>query len=256
MNKNLFLKIVPLLFTTTFALGLNLISQTRITDSADKHSQSNVSQKPKFQILIVNCQSMLYSELCDFVSRYFTQAGVPHSITQRSHDNLSDTIGSKFRGFDLLIISGSQKFFPDSPEVKDVATLLKMAIEKNNYAFGSCFGLQLLAYILDPEEGRLIKKGSWDKDVAIEILWNDSIFENIGTCGDSFITRQYHNYSVPFSGNGNLGQGKILAKSKDGIEIIRIGNVVATQFHPESRYASNPAKRVFKNYLKQFISYN
>ena len=104
------------------------------------------------------------------------------------------------RGLDLLIISGSIKFFPDSPEVKDAASLLKIAIKENKPAFGSCFGLQLLAYLLDPKEGKLIKKDSLDKDVLIEILKNDLIFENIGRAGDSFITRQYHNYSVPFSG--------------------------------------------------------
>ena len=79
------------------------------------------------------------------------------------------------------------------------------------------------------------------------------IFKNIGRAGDSFITRQYHNCSVPYSGNGNLGQGKVLAVSKDGIEIIRVGNVVATQFHPESFYASSSAQCVFKNFLTALV---
>ncbi|MCP2619110.1 hypothetical protein NLC82_06795, partial [Candidatus Aminicenantes bacterium AC-335-A11] len=82
---------------------------------------------------------------------------------------------------------------------------------------------------------------------------DDPIFMNIGKPGDSFITKEYHNYSVPFSKKKNLGQGTILAKSKDGIEIIRIGNVIATQFHPESQYASNTARKVFYNYLQEFI---
>ena len=56
------------------------------------------------------------------------------------------------------------------------------------------------------------------------------------------------------SGKENLGQGIILAKSKDGIETIRIGNIIATQFHPESRFASPSAKRLFRNYLEEFIS--
>ncbi|MCP2605293.1 hypothetical protein NLC29_03975, partial [Candidatus Aminicenantes bacterium AH-873-B07] len=195
-----------------------------------------------------------FSKLCDFVSSYFNRVRVPCIITKRNHNELLDIINSKFREFDLLVISGSYKFFPDSPEVKDVYALLKIAIEQNKYGFLICFGMQLLAYLLDSEKGKLVKGGSWNKDVAIEILKDDLIFKNVGKSGDSFITKEYHNYSVPFPKEKNLGHGTILAKSKDGIEIIRIGNIVATQFHPESQYASDAAKRIFYNYLKEFIS--
>jgi hypothetical protein len=174
-----------------------------------KHYSSKTLQEYKTKLLIVNCQSILYDSLCEFVSSFLTKKEIPHSIIKRNHDNLQDVVNSQFEGFDLLIISGSSTFLPDSPEVQDV---------------------------------------------SIDILIDDSVFQNIGSEGVSFITKQYHNYSVPFSGKENLGKGRILAKSKDGIEIIRTGKIVATQFHPESRYASPQAKCVLQNYLKAFIS--
>lgn len=256
MKKNKLSQIVLFISAVIFSFGLITVTYARRTDSINEQGQSNLYQKNEFHVLIVNCQTSLYSELCDFVSSYFNQAGIPYALIQRNHNNLQDIINSKFKEIDLLIISGSSKFLPDDPEVRDVTTLLKTAIEQNKYGFGVCGGMQFLAYLLDPEKGKLMKKGSWDKDVAIHILYDDLLFEGVGMAGDSFVTRQYHNYSVPFSGKEKLGQGQILAKSKDGIEIIRIGNVVATQFHPESIYASVAAKRVFQNYLKKFISNN
>ena len=236
-------------------LAIGLISSSGIEGRAlpSGHCFSNRFQETSFQVLIVDCQSTLYSRLCDFVSNLFTQEEVSHIITRRKYDSLKDIVESKLKGFDLLIISGSSTFFPDSTEVKDVAALLKISIDQNKYAYGICFGLQLLAYLLDSEEGKLIKSGSWDKDVSIHIIKNDSIFKNVGSKGDSFFTRQYHNYSVLFRGKENLGDGIVLAKSKDGIEIIRVGNVVASQFHPESRFASPEAKRILKNYLREVI---
>lgn len=219
-----------------------------------KHYSSKTLQEYKTKLLIVNCQSILYDSLCEFVSSFLTKKEIPHSIIKRNHDNLQDIVNSQFEGFDLLIISGSSTFLPDSPEVQDVSTLLKIIMKQDKYAFVVCFGLQLLAFLLDSKDGKLVKKGSWDKDVSIDILIDDSVFQNIGSEGVSFITKQYHNYSVPFSGKENLGKGRILAKSKDGIEIIRTGKIVATQFHPESRYASPQAKCVLQNYLKAFIS--
>lgn len=238
---------VSLQITTTYTL-------TAINNDGQTTKSVQVKAKAVANIIIVNCQSTLYPELCDFVSTYFSRAGVPISIIQRNYYNLSDIVNSQLNGIDLLIISGSQSFFPDSPEVEEVATLLRMVIQQNKYAFGVCFGLQLLAYLLDPEEGKLVREGSWDEDITIDILNYDVIFEGVGMPGNSFVTRQYHNYSVPFSKKTKLGQGQILAKSKDGIEIIRIDNVVTTQFHPESHYASIAAKRVFQNYLNEFIS--
>jgi GMP synthase (glutamine-hydrolysing) len=214
------------------------------------------SQITSLEILIIDCQSSLFSELCDFVSHFFNQANVPHTIVRRAHNDLSDLVHSDYQGYQLLVISGSHEYLPDSPEVKDVTVLLRMAVEQNKPAFGACFGLQLLAYVLDPLEGKLIKEGSWDEDVRIEILAEDPIFNDIGEPGDIFTTRQYHYYSVPYSGKGSLGKGKILARSKDGVEILRAGNVLTTQFHPESRFASKAAKRVFQNYLKEFLPVN
>ena len=254
MKKNKILRIVIFLSITTFALGINTSVETKKSDFTNEHISTKIFQEKEFHVLIIDCKSTLYSELCDFVETFFSRTVDPLIITQRKYDNLQDIINSKFKEFDLLIISGSLNFFPDSPEVKDVATLLKIVIEQNKYAFGVCFGLQLLAYLLNPEEGKLIKKGSWDKDVEIDILKDDLIFKSVGRKGDSFTTRQYHNYSVPFPEKENLGPGIILAKSKDGIEIIRIENVIATQFHPESRYASTFAIAIFQNYLKEFVS--
>jgi GMP synthase-like glutamine amidotransferase len=99
-----------------------------------------------------------------------------------------------------LIISGSSTFLPDSPDIQDVSTLLKIIMKQDKHAFGVCFGLQLLAFLLDSKDGKLVKKGSWDKAVSIDILIDDPVFQNIGSEDVSFITQQYHNYSVPFSG--------------------------------------------------------
>ncbi|HEB36671.1 MAG TPA: hypothetical protein ENI18_12640 [Candidatus Aminicenantes bacterium] len=214
---------------------------------------SNRPQESDYQILIIDCGSTIYSELCDLAGNFFTQEKVSHVIAKRRYDSLKDIVKSKLKDFDLLIISGSSTFFPDSPEIKDVAELLQASIEQKKHAFGICFGLQLLAYLLDSKEGRLIKTGYWDEDVLIHILKDDSIFQSVCHKGDTFITRQYHKYSVPFNNKENIGDGIVLAKSKDGIEIIRVGNVVASQFHPESRYASPEAKQIFKNYLREFI---
>jgi tetratricopeptide (TPR) repeat protein len=209
--------------------------------------------KSDYQILIIDCKSTIYSELCDLTSSIFTQENVPHVITRRRYDSLKDIVKSKLKGFDLLIISGSSTFFPDSSEIKDVAELLQASIEQNKHAFGVCFGLQLLAYLLDSKEGKLVKTGNWDDDVRIHILKDDPIFKDVCQKGDTFITRQYHKYSVPSNNKENIGDGVVLAESKDGIEIIRVGNVVASQFHPESRYASPEAKRIYRNYLREFI---
>jgi GMP synthase-like glutamine amidotransferase len=216
-------------------------------------SFSNRFQESDYQILIIDCESTIYSELCDLTGNFLTQEKISHVVTKRRYDNLKDIVKSKLKHFDLLIISGSSTFFPDSLEIEDVAELLRASIEQNKHAFGICFGLQLLAYLLDPKEGKLTKTGYWDEDVLIHILKDDSIFKHVCHKGETFITRQYHKYSVPFKNKENIGAGIILAKSKDGIEIIRAGNVVATQFHPESRYASPEAKQIFKNYLKEFI---
>lgn len=216
-------------------------------------SFSNRSQESDYKILIIDCESTIYSELCNLTDSFFTQEKVSHVITKRRYDNLKDVVKSKLKDFDLLIISGSSTFFPDSTEIKDVAQLLLASIEQNKHAFGVCFGLQLLAYLLDSKEGKLIKAGHWDEDVLIHILKDDPIFKHVCHKGETFITRQYHKYSVPFNDKENIGDGIVLAKSKDGIEIIRAGNVVATQFHPESRYASPEAKQIFRNYLRDFV---
>jgi len=255
MNKIKFLKIFFFISITLLASGFSASIETNKCLLSNEIVSSRVFPETEFRLLIVDCESTLYSELFNLTTSYLTQEEIPYSIVKRKYDNLEDIISLKFKSFDLLIISGSSKFFPYSAEVKDVAILLNTVIEQNKYAFGVCFGLQLLAYLLDSEEGNLVKKGSWDKDINIDIIKADSIFNNVGKQGDSFITRQYHYYSVLYPEKENLGQGKILAKSKDGIEILRIGNIVATQFHPESRYASPSAKRIFQNYLKDFISH-
>jgi len=243
-NKRNFTRRNFLFRCPTFSLAFLVFFHDIITRSIRKLN--------KFHILVVNCESLLFSKLYDFVTTYFNRVKAPYIITKRKYNELSDII-KKLKEFDLIVISGSYKFFPDSPEMQDVRTLLKILMKQNKHGFLICFGMQLLAYLLDSEKGKLIKKGSWDKDVAIEILKDDPIFKNIGKQGDSFITREYHNYSVPFLKKKKLGKGIILAKSKDGIEIIRVGNIVATQFHPESQYASNAAKKVFYNYLQEFI---
>jgi len=255
MNKIKFLKIYFFIFITLLASGFSTSIEINKCPLSNEIVASKVFQKTEVRLLIVDCESTLYSELCNLTTTYLIQEEIPYSIVKRKYDNLEDIISSKFKTFDLLIISGSAKFFPYSEEVKNVAFLLNTIIEQNKYAFGVCFGLQLLAYLLDSEEGKLLKKGSWDKDIKLDIIKADSIFNNVGKKGDSFITREYHYYSVLYPEKENLGQGKILAKSKDGIEILRIGNIIATQFHPESRYASPSAKRIFQNYLKDFISH-
>lgn len=252
MNKTKFLKIFLFIFIVLSASGFWTSIEINKCPLSNEIITSSVFPETEFKLLIVDCESTLYSELCNLTTTYLIQEEISYSIVKRKYDNLEDIVSSKFIGFDLLIISGSSNFFPYSAEAKDVATLLNTVIEQNKYAFGVCFGLQLLSYLLDSEEGNLIKKGSWDKDVKIDIIKTDSIFNNVGKQGDSFFTRQYHYYSVPYPEKENLDQGRILAKSKDGIEILRIGNIVATQFHPESRYASPSAKRIFQNYLKDF----
>ncbi|NIM59449.1 MAG: hypothetical protein GTO16_10985 [Candidatus Aminicenantes bacterium] len=250
------LKVLKNVFSVFIAfLATILISSAWMKSGAfpNRLGFSNRSQEPGYKILIIDCESTIYSELCNLAGNFFTQEKVSHVITKRRYDNLKDIVKSKLKDFDLLIISGSSTFFPDSPEIKDVAELLYASIEQNKHAFGICFGLQLLAYLLDSKEGRLIKTGHWDEDVSIHILKDDPIFKHVCHKGETFITRQYHKYSVPFNNKENIGDGIVLAKSKDGIEIIRVGNAVASQFHPESRYASPEAKQIFKNYLREFI---
>ena len=253
MVKLKILKNVLLIFIVFLATILISSAWMKSWALPNRLSFSNSFQESDYQILIIDCESTIYSELCDLAGNFFTQEKVSHVITKRRYDSLKDIVKSKLKDFDLLIISGSSTFFPDSPEIKDVAELLQASIEQNKHAFGICFGLQLLAYLLDSKEGRLIKTGYWDEDVLVHILKDDSIFKCVSHKGDTFITRQYHKYSVPFNNKENIGDGIVLAKSKDGIEIIRVSNVVASQFHPESRYASPEAKQIFKNYLRKFI---
>lgn len=245
---------VLFILLTIYFFGFNEFIGIGQDVSINRNDLPKIIKKTEYKVLIVDCRSTLYSELCNLTADYLTQEKISYIIYKKNYSDIQDIVSSKLKGFDLLIISGSSNFFPDSPEVKDVATLLKIAIKQNKNAFGVCFGLQLLAYLLDSEEGELVKKGAWDKNVELDILKDDLIFKNIGIKGDSFLTRQYHKYSVPFHNKKTLGHGTILAKSKDGIEIIRVGFVVATQFHPESRYASKEARKIFENYLKEFVS--
>lgn len=197
--------------------------------------------------LVVNCQSTIYERLCDTVSDSLKKGNIKHDLVQKSHDELVDILNSELSDIDVVVFSGSSFYLPDSPKIKNAADLMKMTSQKEKYGFGSCFGVQLLAYVLDPEKGSLIKQGSWDKDVEIQLLQQDPIFEGVA---DPFSTRQYHDYSIPHQdGQVNLGQGRILAKSEDGIEIIRAGKIVGTMFHPESLYASEDATRILQNYL-------
>jgi GMP synthase-like glutamine amidotransferase len=254
MAKVKFLKNIFAISIVFLAITLISSARTKSRAVADGLSLADKFQESGYQILIIDCQSTIYSELCDLTGRFFTQENIAHEITRKRYDGLKDIVESKLKGFDLLIISGSSTFFPDSPEIKDVAELLRVSIEQNKCAFGICFGLQLLAYLLDSKEGQLVKTGHWDEDVFIQILKDDPIFKRVCQKGGKFLTRQYHRYSVPFHDKENIGEGIVLAKSKDGIEIIRVGNVVASQFHPESRYASPEAKRIFENYIREFIS--
>lgn len=198
--------------------------------------------------LIVDLQSKMYARLCDRVELSLYRAGKNPRIIKRNHSQLKDILDNELEGIDAIVYSGSSLYLPTSPQLNDAAKLMQKTLEQNKYGYGSCSGLQLLGHVLDPEKGKLIKEGSWDKDVEIELIDEDPVFEGVP---ERFSTRQFHNYSIPYIGENNLGQGTILAKSKDGIEIIRAGNFLASAFHPESLYASEAAQRIMDNYFAQ-----
>jgi len=202
-----------------------------------------------WRVLVINCKSKIYERLCDTVSAALEKTGIEYELVKRNHDQLSDILKSKLNGIDVVVFSGSSPYEPDFPEVADVANVMKMTLEKEKYAFGVCFGLQMLAHVLDAEKGKLIEVNSWNKDVEVKVMHDDAIFKGVP---DSFITRQYHNLSVPYvNGQTKLGIGVILARSRDGIEIMKVGKMYAAQFHPESSKASEHALKIFENYFSQ-----
>ena len=206
--------------------------------------------------LVVDCESSIYDRLCDTISAGLQKGGTNHDIIQKNHKKLTDVLNSGLEDIEIVVFSGSSTYLPNSPGIKNAVDLMQMTLQKDKYGFGSCFGAQLLAYVLDPkyhydkktpENGRLVKQGSWDEDVEIQIIHQDPIFEGVA---NPFITRQYHNYSLLLpEGQDKIGTGKILAKSKDGAEIIRANKIVGTIFHPESLYASEDALRIIENYF-------
>ncbi|MBW2994874.1 hypothetical protein KY312_00840 [Candidatus Woesearchaeota archaeon] len=198
-------------------------------------------------VLIVNCLSHVYDRLCDSVCKSLGNANTSFKIIKRDYNQLKDILASELKDIDLVVFSGSSAFSnPALPEIADTAKLMQMALDKKKHGLAVCFGLQMLAYVL--EQRNLVHVGSWAKDVEIQVMQNDPVLKGVSK---SFVTKQYHNFAVPYK---KFQTAKILAKSKDGIEIMRAGNMLATQFHPESAKASEDAVKVLENHLSMLSS--
>jgi GMP synthase-like glutamine amidotransferase len=171
----------------------------------------------------------MYDKLCSRVSEILEREDIDYELIKKNHYELAPYISTRLKGVHRLVFSGSKFNEPDVPEMEDVAKLMQIALEDNLPVFGVCFGFQLMAYLLDNENGMVQKGGASWEDVDVTVIGEDPVLKGVSPV---FKARQYHDFSVPYTGP-NIGIGKVLAHSRTGVEIIRAGPMVATQYHPE-----------------------
>ena len=143
--------------------------------------------------------------------------------------------------FDAIILSGGHDF-PVSGNQTRLQKEIDLVKKSKRPIFGICFGYELIATALGAKLRLLRKK---EKGIAdIQVVAKDKIFNNI----DSFQVFENHRWVIVRGSSDNL---KVLARSRDGIEIIKhkSKSIYGVQFHPEMFVQQTCGDEILNNFL-------
>jgi GMP synthase (glutamine-hydrolysing) len=126
--------------------------------------------------------------------------------------------------FDAVVISGSQSsVYHDEPWIAELATWTRGAIAADLPILGVCWGHQLLAEVL----GGRVEGGDYELGyTSVRQVADDPLFADIPNPFTVFATHSDHVVEVP-------PEATVLAENDVGVQSLRQGRVVTTQFHPE-----------------------
>ena len=149
-----------------------------------------------------------------------------------------------YSGYDCVILSGGHNFpvFGNEDILKEEMEFIKNCTKP---IFGICFGFESIARtfgakleIMDSKERGI---------VDIQVVEPDKIFVNI----PNFQVFESHRWVV----REPINEFKVLARSKDGVEVIKHKNkpIYAVQFHPEMFMDQTCGDECFNNFLNSVV---
>lgn len=161
-----------------------------------------------------------------------------HEIETVRYSDIPDE--ARIGEFDAIILSGGHSF-PVVGNQDRLQRELELIARNTKPMLGICYGFELIAVAFGAslEHMPVKEKGV----IGIEIVGQDALFEGVR----DFRVFENHRWVVHHVG----GQLAALARSKDGIEVIRHADlpVYGVQFHPEMTEDSESGKRVLRNFL-------
>lgn len=162
----------------------------------------------------------------------------PYSPTIEKYSDLQTL---KPDEYNLIILSGGHSFPVVGNEGK-LAQEMTLIQHTTTPIFGICFGFELIAHSFGAKMLRMKTKEK--KLLHINKLKDDPIFANIG----DIKVFESHRWVVTDSGEHLIP----LAKSKDGIEIIKHVEklIYGFQFHPEMFPDKTQGDELFANFMK------
>ncbi len=160
----------------------------------------------------------------------------PHEVTITDFNCISPEDAGNY---DAIILSGGHKFDVKSHD-KEYSKEIRIIKNSNTKILGICLGFQLICHVFNCKLEKLpkLEKGILD----IKIIRQDKILEGIS----SLKVFEDHRWAVK-----NVKPLMPLAKSKDGIEIIRHPNkpIYGMQFHPEMFVKKTNGIQIVNNFL-------
>lgn len=167
---------------------------------------------------------------------------------------LEVSIGTELEGKDAVFLPGVGGFTPASKRIKGLREGLLRGVEDGLMLFGICLGMQLLFKESEEGEGEGLgifegKVRRFPKGLKVPHMgWNTISIEGEGMLLDGIGEGSWfyfaHSYYCETA-------GQILAETDYGVKfasIVKKGNVVGTQFHPE-RSGLN-GRRLLSNFVR------
>jgi len=163
--------------------------------------------------------SLHYKEFVQPVIDILEQKNIESQII---HFKKLDTI--KLDNFNKIILCGVALKDFDYLDNLDKFEILK---EFDGDVLGICAGSQIIGKLFGFE----LKKGQEIGLIDLQIIQNNKIFDNVN------LSEVYclHNSYIYFEENNKIIEYKILAKSKDFVQVFKIRNFYGVLFHPEVR---------------------